>query len=368
MLCDGKEDCPGGEDEKPPYCGAEKCEEVSNYKCEKTETDLCIPQEWRCDGEAQCPNEDDEKGCTEADCKNGAVWCGKEEVCLASWTWCDGVAHCSDASDESRCDCPHCSGHASVLCRHQGRCIRKTQLCDGHDDCPEQQDEINCPGWCQLDKRVPVVICSDRKFYHRRIACAGILGQCKEQCRNKCDKELTFTCANGYCIPRRELCNGRLDCEDGSDEEGELCSCEESGEGKPFFCPEVVGVPRCIPEKARCDGYPDCPKGEDEKDCDSCESATADPLYCAGTRTCHPSTSKCDGKVDCPDYSDEENCSCSECKSQLYPTFMCRGNSRCLMRDYICNAKSQFHCPGSMPEDEMNCQPDYDPLRQGPKV
>ena len=39
-----------------------------------------------------------------------------------------------------------------------------------------------------------------------------------------CRYESDFTCNNGMCIPQDVLCDGNVDCPDGSDEDYQTCS------------------------------------------------------------------------------------------------------------------------------------------------
>ena len=65
----------------------------------------------------------------------------------------------------------------------------------------------------------------------------------------------------GECLPRHQLCDSLLHCEDGADEAGcEAATCRED----EFSC----GSGRCVPASWRCDGTPDCgPSAEDEEGC-----------------------------------------------------------------------------------------------------
>ncbi|VDP10709.1 unnamed protein product [Soboliphyme baturini] len=347
-LCDGVKDCDSALDESNLYCKSE-CQEGLEYKCKGT--GRCIPFSWVCDGDPHCPEEDDELQCSSAaSCSNNAHWCAADKRCIPEWAWCDGVNNCSDGSDEAECSCLECSGKSVALCTApRGTCILRSKLCNGEADCPNEEDERNCPGWCEAAD-VPKVMCIDGNSYPKKYACSGLVAACQNSCA-ACDPEVAFQCGTtNTCISRHKVCDGLTHCLDGSDESKELCECVE---GDSFLCPGLQA--KCIPKKFQCDGFHDCINGEDEENCSSCYNNER-AFYCNVTRTCYPSLSRCNGIVECEDYSDEDNCACEECKYQLnYNTFMCQEKNRCLSREYVCNPKSPYNCPGSDPEDERYC-------------
>jgi hypothetical protein len=58
-VCDGEQDCPGGDDEKPPVCQNVTCR-ADQFQCaDKT----CIHGRFHCSGKAECKDGSDELNC-----------------------------------------------------------------------------------------------------------------------------------------------------------------------------------------------------------------------------------------------------------------------------------------------------------------
>ncbi|CAL1274611.1 unnamed protein product [Larinioides sclopetarius] len=77
-----------------------------------------------------------------------------------------------------------------------------------------------------------------------------------------------YKCLNNKCVHRNDLCNGRNDCGDNSDEEH--CSTYMNGcpSHRSFSCSRNSNYyDRCIPLSWKCDGRKDCSNGKDEEQC-----------------------------------------------------------------------------------------------------
>ncbi|XP_023329990.1 uncharacterized protein LOC111702502 [Eurytemora carolleeae] len=159
--------------------------------------------------------------------------------------------------------------------------------------------------------------------------CISFLKTCngKLDCENGSDEKLCegcskteFTCGDGTCIDYSKRCDKKIDCKDSSDESGCMkpCSLQE------FTCNDGS----CIEQAQRCDGQIHCKDMTDEIGCDAFNFCLSSEWMCVDKRRCISSSRRCDGFPDCGDVSDEQGCPPQTCNTKwLFP---CSNSSQCI--------------------------------------
>ena len=274
FYCNNSTDCAGGSDEAHcswacthtpcTTCSWPDCHCVHGfYQCE---AGGCIPVDTVCDGIMNCVDGSDEHYC-ELICWSGTRPCSDGLLCVSDVHWCDGIQHCIDGSDEL-CPYDECTGF-----RCQNTCIPLMWLNDGISDCIHSEDEQDflaaLPQTCESANTLPC----DHTMKH----CYSVSDHCLFDTEHSgalsfCRRGIhlmdcaafvcssTYKCPGAYCIPFGRLCDGTIDCPDGSDER--ICPVTCQG---LFHC---IQENICLSHFQVCNGKIDCQlSGDDEKYC-----------------------------------------------------------------------------------------------------
>ncbi|XP_002138212.3 prolow-density lipoprotein receptor-related protein 1 isoform X1 [Drosophila pseudoobscura] len=295
LLCSSIAYCSDGSDQA-------NCEHITcnsnEFTCAKT--GRCIQMTWVNDGVVDCgPTDNSDESseiffgskCPEFDCGNGR--------CRQFTDICDGIDNCGNNIDEFGCD-QEC-GHGEKYCRPIG-CYGEMHMCDGIHDCEDFSDEANCnqtaksdnhpvSGWKELGECAAFEFACQDPFecIPDFLRCDGIPHcydktdetNCTVITATKFDMNETVICEHpdrlcGFtrqCISVDQLCDGKNDCEDTTDEgflcadklcdHGHECShnCHNTPEGYICSCPDHLFLQpngkRCNMQHA-CDHWDTC--------------------------------------------------------------------------------------------------------------
>ncbi|KAL9703738.1 hypothetical protein quinque_007256 [Culex quinquefasciatus] len=262
LVCDGTVNCIDESDEDFTNCPNQTC--IDNFfQCNTSRR--CIPKSWVCDRHPDCgPNDHSDEPenchkCEEFECKNG--------VCAKFEELCDGTNNCGDNSDEAQCDV-ECRP-SEFYCSPYG-CIDRSQMCDpklnclnAFSDCEQQQrnasangttvspsvkTEEEMRGQCRFD--INLVCDTDKeciKAYQK--VCQNITFPSFNE-TTVCQHPDRICRVTNTCIKVEQLCDGRPDCPDNTDEgfhcKDNLCknvkecshTCHNAPEGFVCSCPE----------------------------------------------------------------------------------------------------------------------------------
>ncbi|KAK2818981.1 hypothetical protein Q5P01_024542 [Channa striata] len=419
QLCDGRKDCPDGDDEE--LC-ATTCLSKEDFQCKDHRN--CISRNLVCDGRAHCHDGSDEVDCPTIaspvtrthilKCRQGLKLCADGTECVLYSHVCDGDRDCKDGSDELECDdendavqtsptrpsnaatkrtspvplLPTCSS-PSVLCPSVHLCLSPSQFCDGVDDCPDGFDENNCEKQCTSNDYFQCK--GHQSCISRTLVCDGRThcpdGSDEINCpsvANPVPRLDTLECLTGSrpcndgagCVFLSHICNGERDCRDGSDEEG--CKDDSPAPIKPFTQPPTKpdctspsvpcsGSLLCIHPAQLCDGKKDCPDGSDENCATTCPYET--DFLCKDRRSCIPKSLVCDGLLHCHDGSDELKCQSVSTSASLANVLMCSMGSKpckegreCVSYNHVCDGEhdctdgsDEQGCPEKCRQGEFQC-------------
>ncbi|XP_037775953.1 SCO-spondin-like isoform X1 [Penaeus monodon] len=157
---------------------------------------------------------------------------------------CDSHIECSDGRDESPLLCRerNCQAAESIVVLNPFG-IDSSDLAEGRE--PFRCDYGGCIS--------PQFMCNGH------LDCWDGSDETQELCFHRTCPKRTFKCKYGGCLKRLQACDGKAQCFDGSDEDPELCKRKRCY-SRHFQC----SYGACIKREGKCDGVSDCLDSSDE--------------------------------------------------------------------------------------------------------
>lgn len=231
-------------------------------------------------------------------------------------------------------------------------CVADIFVCDLKQDCVTGEDEHNCDNICSASFAVDVNYC--RNICHRtNCSCSDVL----------------YQCFSGGCLHNSKVCDGYINCDDGTDEsmchthmgqsQSVLHSTKVLKDTTQNLCgtfsiPCTKGDSQCYSLNNTC--LYDTDANGHLKYCinaqhlQQCETMECSGSYKCETSYCIPTHRVCNGVIDCPYADDESKCPLVECANML----------KCQIGQYTACVHPQQICDGNKDcnngEDELLCR------------